>query len=320
MIIIAEIDPEIGHQIESLISSMYNIFIVTDEESLIDYIKTQEMKIRVILMNEKFSTKTNDIFLPQIKDISILPEGIIYSTETNFDKAIATVKSGAYDYLNYPFTKESILLSIEKVLNNVNFFQKVDSLKQDFSPLEKNIDTCLRLSKDLIYGRLENKQPLNIKELLILFPSINQNTELSIPLNLSDLNLFPTHKPKVLIIEDDPVLGETLEEFLNHDYTPTLVNSGQKGFDIIKTHPDIDIVLLDIYLPDINGKQLLNKINELSHNCLTIILSAYKESSLAIELLHNGAKDYLLKPSTEDVIKYTITIITSSNFFNRFKN
>ncbi|MBB6182008.1 response regulator transcription factor [Pseudorhizobium flavum] len=105
---------------------------------------------------------------------------------------------------------------------------------------------------------------------------------------------------RVLLIEDDAVLGEAVRDYLaatGHaiDWMRTL-EQGQGAIDAV----DYDILLLDLRLPDGTGLDLLSDLRKDSNLTPVIILTAHDQISDRLEGLNRGADDYLVKPFNLD--------------------
>lgn len=104
-------------------------------------------------------------------------------------------------------------------------------------------------------------------------------------------------KSRILIIEDDPVLGSVITEKLNASgYDASLVTDGAIGIETIrKTHPDI--VLLDILLPTKNGYEVMEEISrdEAIKDTKVVIISNSGQPVEIERMIKLGAKDYLIK-------------------------
>jgi CheY-like chemotaxis protein len=104
-------------------------------------------------------------------------------------------------------------------------------------------------------------------------------------------------KSRVLIIEDDPVLGSVITEKLNASgYDASLVTDGAVGIETVrKTHPDI--ILLDILLPTKNGYEIMEEISR-DEGIRNIPVGSISNSGQPVEIermIKLGAKDYLIK-------------------------
>ncbi len=100
---------------------------------------------------------------------------------------------------------------------------------------------------------------------------------------------------KILIIEDNNEINALLCEMLSKEgYQIVPAFSGTEGMLHFKTD-SFNLVLLDLMLPGINGEEVLAKIRETS-DIPIIIISAKSEMGQKVELLVNGADDYIVKP------------------------
>ncbi len=101
---------------------------------------------------------------------------------------------------------------------------------------------------------------------------------------------------KILIVEDEKDLRETLEEFLlQQKYMVETANSYRTAIDKITIY-DYDCILLDIMLPDGSGLEILSKLKALNKSENVIIISAKDSLDDKVRSLAMGADDYLAKP------------------------
>lgn len=103
-------------------------------------------------------------------------------------------------------------------------------------------------------------------------------------------------KHKILIVEDDTGLRETLAQFLNRlGYQVTIAHDGQDA--LARIDEDVpDIVLSDIQMPGIDGLALLQEIKTRYPETLVILMTAFTSIDSAIKAVRQGAEDYLSKP------------------------
>ncbi|HTQ29124.1 MAG TPA: sigma-54 dependent transcriptional regulator [Puia sp.] len=100
---------------------------------------------------------------------------------------------------------------------------------------------------------------------------------------------------KVFIVEDDTWYGSMLEHYLslNPEYEVKRFESPRDFFAHLHENPDV--VTLDYSLPDCDGAEVLKKIKEHSAEIRVIIISGQEDVATAINLLKNGAFDYIVK-------------------------
>lgn len=99
----------------------------------------------------------------------------------------------------------------------------------------------------------------------------------------------------VLIIDDDPHIREILEDYLKFEgFSVSAAEDTEEGYQLLKTEP-VDILILDIMLPDENGWEFCQRIRP-EFELPIIFLSAKDESTDKITGLELGADDYISKP------------------------
>ena len=110
----------------------------------------------------------------------------------------------------------------------------------------------------------------------------------------------------VLIIDDEENIRKYLGHSLAHDgFDVHTAHYGKEGLNLL-VRKHIDIVLLDLNLPDTNGLDILKKMKEIDVQSVIIIITAYGDISSAVEAMRLGAYDYLTKPFDIEDIKIVI--------------
>lgn len=103
---------------------------------------------------------------------------------------------------------------------------------------------------------------------------------------------------KVLVVEDDPMVAELNRRYIERIEGFTfcgIVKNGEEALAVLK-EKNIDLVLLDIFMPNMNGLELLSKIRQQNVSVDVIVVSAARENQSIQMALRNGAVDYLIKP------------------------
>lgn len=117
---------------------------------------------------------------------------------------------------------------------------------------------------------------------------------------------------KILIVEDDNDIHLILNEILKQENYQVLdAYSGTEALRILKNE-EVDLILLDLILPGINGEQLIEEIK----NTPIIVISAKLESSDKVNCLLNGANDYITKPFNKDELLARIKVQLRTNNSN----
>src|SRR4030042_6635464 len=120
-------------------------------------------------------------------------------------------------------------------------------------------------------------------------------------------------KKTILVVDDEWGVRDSFDMVLSNDYNVFLAESGEEAIEIFKKN-SIDLILLDIMLPNINGLDLLKRFKELDPNCNVIMVSAVKDVETAIKAMKYGAYDYLVKPFIVEDIKRNIESCLSKRY------
>jgi DNA-binding NtrC family response regulator len=103
-------------------------------------------------------------------------------------------------------------------------------------------------------------------------------------------------KKKVLVVDDEQDVREILDSVLRKlDYIPYVAESGQEALEILKNNK-IDVVLSDLYMPGMDGIELLKRVRTLSKSIVFLIITAHPTIETAVDAIKKGAYDYLTKP------------------------
>ncbi len=117
--------------------------------------------------------------------------------------------------------------------------------------------------------------------------------------------------PKILVVDDEKSHEDlitqrfTQKDFLrNHEFIFAL--DGLKALQLINEHPDIEIALLDINMPEMDGLTLLEKIRDTKPLMRVIMLSAYSDMGNIRAAMNLGAYDFVTKPIDMKDLELTI--------------
>lgn len=102
---------------------------------------------------------------------------------------------------------------------------------------------------------------------------------------------------KILVADDEESIRKLLSVVLRaDDYDVILAQNGQQAIDLFNEHNDIDLMLIDIRMPKIDGLQVLERIKQNHKNVPIILMTAYAGIETAVKALQQGAFDYIVKP------------------------
>ena len=106
------------------------------------------------------------------------------------------------------------------------------------------------------------------------------------------------HRPiEILIVDDHPMVIEGLKSLLDDEdgiLIKDCFTDGQSTLNYLDTNA-VDVILLDVNLPDINGVDMVQPILNRRKDAKIIVLSTYNEGSIVLKMINSGVKGYLLK-------------------------
>ena len=104
------------------------------------------------------------------------------------------------------------------------------------------------------------------------------------------------NKPVIMVVEDDPAIRRGLVDALDYaGYQVREYGDGQEALEGLSL-PNLDLVLLDVLLPGVDGFQLLDEVRRRRPNLPVIMVTARGSESDRVHGLQGGADDYVVKP------------------------
>jgi signal transduction histidine kinase len=126
--------------------------------------------------------------------------------------------------------------------------------------------------------------------------------------NDSPLQLSQPEKPLILVVEDNPVMSQFVCQTLASDYNTAIAFNGEEGLkQSLDLHPDL--IISDIMMPGMSGDELVKKIRTYPElNIVPIVmLTAKVDDESRVQLLREGAQDYLMKPFSVAELKARVS-------------
>ena len=110
--------------------------------------------------------------------------------------------------------------------------------------------------------------------------------------------------PKLLVVDDDMVNSTLLQRLFEREYTVICASCGSTALEVL-ARETVDLVLLDLMMPDVSGYDILEHIrsNTIWADLPVIIISAKSDNSDVVRGLEMGAHDYIAKPIQVDVVR-----------------
>ncbi|NBV42597.1 response regulator [bacterium] len=120
-----------------------------------------------------------------------------------------------------------------------------------------------------------------------------------------------------MVVDDEPELRENLSDLLGfRGYLILEAGSGAEAKEMVNAHPEIEVILLDIGLPDCSGVDLSGQLKAVLPDASIIMLTAYQRVDYMIASFSNSVYDFLTKPYNVDELVNTVSRALQHRYVN----
>jgi DNA-binding NtrC family response regulator len=114
------------------------------------------------------------------------------------------------------------------------------------------------------------------------------------------------NKARILVIDDEKDMLNALRKIFDAlGYYPVMVNNGKLGIELL-TDDEFDLILCDLFMPEVDGMDVLKKTNELAPYTPVVIFTAFGTVDRAVSAMRFGAFDFIEKPFEIEHLKVLI--------------
>ncbi|MGE3800491.1 MAG: response regulator [Candidatus Kapaibacterium sp.] len=127
-----------------------------------------------------------------------------------------------------------------------------------------------------------------------------------------------TQSVKILLADDHKLFLEGVRELLQHVNWIEIVGTASNGEDVLRKLQShyVDIIILDIQMPLMNGIKVAEQIRERNHNVKIIVVSMYGERLFVEQMIRLGVDGYLLKNTTpEELVAAIVAVKEGRKYF-----
>ena len=125
---------------------------------------------------------------------------------------------------------------------------------------------------------------------------------------------FPVSEPhpdgsaRCLVVDDEPAVRRALVRlFREHGFACLEAASGREALEVLATSGELPLVISDMRMPELDGMGLLAQLRRRHPDTAVILLSGATDTATAVECLHLGAADFLVKPVSLDELQARVT-------------
>lgn len=118
-------------------------------------------------------------------------------------------------------------------------------------------------------------------------------------------------KAKILVVDDEADLEVLIKQkfrkkIRDQQYDFVFASNGRTALECLIDHPDVDLILSDINMPEMDGLTLLSRLSELNSLMKTVIVSAYGDMDNIRTAMNRGAFDFITKPINFEDLEMTM--------------
>jgi len=123
----------------------------------------------------------------------------------------------------------------------------------------------------------------------------------------------------ILVADDHTMFVDGIDSILKNEADINVAGKcydGPSVIDFVKNNK-VDLILLDVNLPDMNGIEVCKTLKEVDTNAKVLAISMFNEESFVTEILNNGAQGYILKNTgREELLKAIRTVVGGKSYFS----
>jgi len=115
-----------------------------------------------------------------------------------------------------------------------------------------------------------------------------------------------SYAASILIVDDEQTMREACSEVLAPEgFILGQASSGEGALEVIRRQ-SFDLIILDLKIPGLDGMEILRRVQKESPGTATVVITGYPSVDTAVEAMRLGAADFLPKPFTPEVLRFTV--------------
>ncbi|HBG24834.1 MAG: hypothetical protein A2X17_02375 [Bacteroidetes bacterium GWF2_41_61] len=309
---------------DQLLAIIDDIMRIASIESGQETIQEDEININLIckLINEQFSPKANEKSITlSLKTPLADDEAIIFTDATKLTQILTNLIGNAFKftrqgYINFGYKVKGKQLEFyvgdsgigiakdmqEKIFNRFRQVETSDTRYFGGSGLGLSISKAY---VEMLGGKMWLSSELGKGSVFYFTTPYKRSNPKKMPEtpSVNGLNFEFDSSKTILIAEDKDSNFILLEEMLS-DFKINIIRAlnGVEAVKMCKSNPNIDLVLMDIIMPEMDGYEATKRIKEFNPNLPIIAQSAYINESDRLKALSNGCCDFISKPISKNML------------------
>jgi DNA-binding response OmpR family regulator len=292
LMIYVDPDPMYQQAIVDMLSAYYRILVAANYQDVATHMHNYAQPIDIIFMC--IDDIPYDAILTKIfKETGVLPRLVFSSARRDqFEMYDAVSKYGAEDFVKKPLSQERLCEHMYAIFNRPMSVSRLRNIRDIYG------------FNDVI-DRLNNK--LEIHAPYMVFDTLERWVQVLefIKRQLTPFYSFEDpYTATILFVDDEESIVYGYQKFMENKNFKTIFSKTLASARAILAEKSVDVIVLDLGLPDGNGGIILNDIFEKNpirqDNPEIMVVSSYLEKKMIIDILNRGAKLFLNKPITYD--------------------
>lgn len=263
--------------------------------------------------------------LDQVNDSNFPHEVIVYFDLDNHALTVKMMKMGAYHCCSlFHLPGKALQNKVENALDKNHMKQKLQKIIEKEYLDDHSVDGAFNLLRKLTAKRLLEGRSVLMKEMVFLMPlskmedSIWGEFKRNIQKHKTVEAKYPHDRPTVMAVDDNEGLLENYQDILCDTYNVLLATNGDEALEHANKMLTIDVILLDIQMPGIKGDELLPILKKEHPDSEVIVITGFKQTDIAVNVLSNGAYTYINKPFEYEDLEATIEDAIQAKFLKKF--
>lgn len=285
----------------------------------LDISELDERPIVTVLSNNRTVCGMVHTIKPTQIYVNDFPVAII-EYAPNYAEIIRSNKAYVESYGNSSKSMTEGDVDSENVVLALKVFEEAVGVEH---AVECNLSTIVQGKKK--WTRMKVRKIAEIPKAFLLCCSLEDVTrEMEYELRLNRIESIlndSSLKKKMLVIDDIEISREALRSLFKNDFEIIEAENGKQGLELLqKYQEDIEVILLDMVMPEMDGKEFLNEKNSGSETAEipVIIISSEDDAATQIGMLQNGVNDYITKPFIPEITKQRVeNVLAYKSRFNK---
>ena len=265
----------------------------------LDYLSLYPNQDSVIVIDATVPDDTLVHLVSRINTLSPMMVIVVVISDSDPDLTVALVKAGASTFIPPEAGPEALFSSVRDILS---YESLISHLQQQINTVsDKGLMRRIKGFEQIVQLRHSRGEAIRPSEIQLFFPASDEiPTDQLLALiesrSLPDVSKTLAYKPRLLIVEDEPILNEVMIGIMEPEYDVIAVSTAEDAILAIENNPEFDLMLLDICLPGMNGDELVKDLKERSPQLHIMMVTGITDSGSIIRCLRAGASDYIVKP------------------------